>query len=153
MNAAKTFRRSTTLASLALFFVVAQWTAGAGAGTPIKTGKYSGKTTQAAVTPEFRNLSFTVKKGRVTLTSEPSVARDDCVSSPVFTLNGATPSKKLGRNRTFTITATSLGDKIDKIHGKFVAPNEIDGFALYHFTGQDLCSDGKSKVNFTAKHK
>ena len=70
----------------------------------------------------------------------------------MFTLDG-TSSKRLGRNRTFTITHTFLGNKIDKIHGRFVAPNEIDGYALYHFAAQDLCSAGKSKVNFSAKHK
>ncbi len=137
---------------LALLLVIAQWTVPAGAGTPIKTGKYSGKTTQAAVTTSFRKIEFTVKKGRVTLTTEPSVARESCVSSPVFTLDG-TSSKKLGKNRTFTITHTFLGNKIDKIHGKFVESNEIQGYAIYHFAAQDLCSAGRSKVNFTAKHK
>jgi hypothetical protein len=152
LKAAKTFRRTAVVVPLALIIVGIQWTVTAGAGTPIKTGKYSGKTTQAAVADPFRSLSFTVKKGRVTLMTEPSVAREDCISSPVFTLDG-TPSKKLGKNRAFTITHTFLGNKIDKIHGRFVAPDEIDGYALYHFAAQDLCSEGKSKVNFTAKHK
>jgi hypothetical protein len=152
LKAAKTFRRTAIVVPLALLIVVLQWTVVAGAGTPIKTGKYSGKTTQAAIADPFRNLSFTVKKGRVTLTGEPSVAREDCISSPVFTLDGM-PSKKLGTNRTFTITHTFLGNKIDKIHGKFIAPNEIEGYALYNFPGQDLCSGGRSKVNFSAKHK
>jgi len=119
---------------------------------PIKRGKYTGKTTQAAISDPFRKIEFKVTKGRVTLTTEPSVARDLCISSPVFTLDG-TPSKKLGRDRTFTITHTFLGNKIDKIHGKFIAPNEIEGYAIYHFAAQDLCSAGRSKVNFSAKHK
>jgi hypothetical protein len=148
----KTLRRTTILVPLALLFVVAQWTVSAGAGTPIKTGKYKGKTTQQAVTDSFRAIQFKVKKGRVTITTEPSVAREDCVSTPVFTQDG-TSSKRLGRDRTFTLTHTFLGNKIDKIHGKFVSSDEIQGYAIYHFNQQDLCSAGKSKVNFTAKHK
>ena len=137
---------------LALLILVAQWTVSAGAGTPIKTGKYNGKTTQQAIAPAFRKLSFKVKKGKVIITVEPSVARESCISTPVFTLDG-TSSKKLGRGRSFTITHTFFGNKIDKIHGKFVSSNEIQGYALYHFAAQDLCSEGKSKVNFTATHK
>jgi hypothetical protein len=152
LKAPRTLRRIVAAVPIAALLVVVQWTVLAGAGTRIKTGQYSGSTTQAAVAPGFRGIAFTVKKGRVTLTTEPSVAREDCVSAPVFTLDG-TPSKRLGRNRTFTITHTFLGNKIDKIHGRFVAPNEIDGYALYHFAAQDLCSGGKSKVNFSAKHK
>ena len=152
MKGTKTLRRTAVLVPLALLFVVAQWTVPAGAGTPIKTGKYKGKTTQAAVTDSFKKIQFTVKKGKVTITVEPSVARQDCVSTPVFTLDG-TSSKKLGRNRSFTLTHTFLGNKIDKIHGKFVESNEIQGYAIYHFSAQDLCSGGKSKVNFSAKHK
>jgi hypothetical protein len=135
-----------------MLLVVAQWTVMAGAGTPVKTGKYSGKTTQGAISPAFRKIQFTVKKGKVTITTEPSVAFGECISTPVFTLDG-TSSKKLGRDRSFTLTHTFFGNKIDKIHGKFVSSNEIEGYALYHFDAQDLCSGGKSKVNFTAKHK
>ena len=147
----KTLRRIAIVLPLALLSVAFQW-AVAGAGTPIKTGKYSGKTTQAAVADPFRNIQFKVKKGRVTITAEPSVARELCVSTPVFTQDG-NASKKLGRNRSFTLTHTFLGNKIDKIHGRFVAPNEIQGYAIYHFSQQDLCSQGRSKVNFTARHK
>jgi hypothetical protein len=138
---------------LAVLLVAAQWTVMAGAGTPIKTGKYSGKTTQEAISSAFRKVQFTVKKGKVTITTEPSVAFGECISAPVFTLDGTTSSKKLGRDRTFTLTHTFFGNKIDKIHGKFVSSTEIDGYAIYHFQQQDLCSGGKSKVNFSAKHK
>jgi hypothetical protein len=137
---------------LAMLLLVAQWTVMAGAGTPIKTGKYSGKTAQEAVSSAFRKIEFTIKKGKVTITTEPSVAFGECISTPVFTLDG-TSSKKLGKDRTFTLTHTFFGNKIDKIHGKFVSSNEIEGYALYHFDAQDLCSGGKSKVNFTVKHK
>jgi hypothetical protein len=125
----------------------------AGAGTPLKTGKYKGTTSQEAVDKGFRKVEFTLKKGRVTLTTEPTVAFGYCLSTPVFTLEGATASKKIGRNRTFTFTHTFLGTKIDKIHGRFTSSNEVEGFAIYHFSAQDLCPEGKAKVNFTASHK
>jgi hypothetical protein len=137
---------------LVLLVLIAVGATSAGAGSPIKTGKYSGQTTQQAVATGFKTIQFTVKKGKVTLTTEPTVARENCLSTPVFTLDG-TSSKKLGKDRTFTLTHTFLGNKIDKIHGKFVSSDEVQGYALYHFAAQDLCSEGKSKVNFTAKHK
>jgi hypothetical protein len=124
----------------------------ADAGPAVKTGLYKGKTTQQAVTDSFRSIKFKVKKGRVTLTAEPSVAREDCVSTSVFTQDGK-PSQRLGRNRTFTFTRTFFGKKVDKIHGRFVAPDEVEGYAIYHFFAQDLCSGGRARVNFTAKHK
>jgi hypothetical protein len=148
-------RRSALIAALVALATLAMLAPGAGtagAGTPIKTGQYKGKTTQAAVSSGFRQIQFTVKKGKVTLTTEPTVAFESCLSSPVFTLDG-TSSKKLGRDRTFTLTHTFLGNKIDQIHGKFVSSNEVEGYAIYHFNSQDLCSAGKSRVNFTAKHK
>jgi hypothetical protein len=138
---------------LVLLLLLAAWAASAGAGTPIKTGSYSGKTTEQDVTSDFTKIAFTVKKGKVTLTTEPTVARGDCVSAPVFTLGGTTSSKKLARDRSFTLTHTFLGNKFDKIHGKFVSSNKVEGYAIYHFQAQDLCSAGKTKTNFTAKHK
>lgn len=125
----------------------------AGAGEPLKTGAYRGKTTQEAVNSSFRSIQFKLKKGKVRLTAEPTVARGLCVSTPVFTANSATPTKKLGRNRSFTFAHTFFGSKVDKIHGRFVSSNEVEGYAIYHFFAQDLCSEGKTKVNFTAKHK
>jgi hypothetical protein len=137
---------------LALLVTLASGPGSAGAGVALKTGKYTGKTTQEAVSTAFRKIEFTVKKGKVTLTTEPTVARGLCLSTPVFTLEG-TSSKKLGKDRTFTLTHTFLGSKFDKIHGTFVSSNEVEGYAIYHFAAQDLCSEGKTKVNFTAKHK
>jgi hypothetical protein len=125
----------------------------ADAGVAVKTGKYKGKTTQEAVNSSFRGIQFTVKKGKVILTTEPSVGFQSCVSTPVFTLGGTTVSKKLSRNRDFTFAQTFFGNKIDKIHGRFTSSNEVSGFAIYHFAAQDLCGAGKSRVNFTAKHK
>jgi hypothetical protein len=148
----KRIRRSAPLVALVTMLILAAGVGSAGAGSAIKTGAYTGKTTQESVTPSFRQLKFTVKKGKVTLSVEPTVAHGDCLSTPVFTLDG-TSSKKLARDRSFTLTHTFFGNKIDKIHGKFVSPNEVEGYAIYHFQSQDLCSGGKSKVNFTAKHK
>ena len=142
----------TLLIATALASVLLLGPGAADAGVAVKTGKYKGSTTQQAVSSTFRKIQFSVKKGKVTLTQEPSVARDLCVSTPVFTIDGD-PRHKLGRNGTFTFTHTFLGTKIDKIHGRFVSPNEVEGYAIYHFSSQDLCSAGRSKVNFTARHK
>ena len=125
----------------------------ANAGIAVKTGSYKGSTTQQAVNPPFRKFEFTLKKGKVILTTEPSVGFQSCVSTPVFTLGGTTVSKKLGRNRAFTFAQTFFGNKIDKIHGRFTSSNEVEGFAIYHFSDQGLCGTGKSRVNFSAKHK
>jgi len=124
----------------------------ADAGVAVKSGLYKGKTTQQAVTDAFRKIQFKVKKGKIILTTEPSVARESCVSTSVFTMDGK-PSRKLGRNGTFTFMRPFFGKKVDKIQGRFVSPNEIEGFAIYHFFAQDLCSGGRARVNFTAKHK
>jgi hypothetical protein len=140
------------LPAFALATVLLLGPGAADAGIGVKTGKYKGKTTQAAVASSFRVIAFTVKKGRVTLTREPTVARELCVSTPVFTLDG-NPRQKLGRNGTFTFTHTFVGTKVDKIHGRFVGPDQIEGSAIYHFSGQDLCTEGRAEVSFTAKHK
>ncbi len=120
---------------------------------PHRDGKYVGSTTQEAITPSFRKIRFTVKNGKVKLTSEPTVARGYCLSTPVFTLGGTIPTKKLSRRGAFSFTHTFLGNKFDKIHGKFVGVDEVRGYAIYHFFAQDLCSAGRAKVNFSAKHK
>ncbi len=160
MTRATTFRRkrpsgrTRVLGSAALPLAVLMMLGpgAADAGAPVKGGQYKGSTAQQAVSAAFRKINFTVKKGKVVLTTEPTVARESCLSTPVFTLEG-TASKKLGKNRSFTFTHTFLGNKIDKIHGRFVAPDEVEGFALYHFSAQDLCSEGKAMVSVTAKHK
>jgi hypothetical protein len=125
----------------------------ADAGPAIKTGAYTGKTAQAAVASAFRTIGFTVSKGKVTLTTEPTLARESCLSTPVFTPGGATATTKLAKKGTFTFAHTFLGTQIDKIHGRFVDPNVVEGHALYNFSAQDLCSAGRSKVSFTAKHR
>jgi len=123
--------------------------AAADAGVPHKKGAYTGSTAQTAVNAPFRQIKFTVKKGKITLNTEPTVARGLCFSTPVFTLDGSV-SKKVGKKGTFTFSKTFLGNKFDRITGQFVSPTEIDGFAIYHFQSQDLCSEGKTKVRYTA---
>jgi hypothetical protein len=148
----KAIRLTFASSLVALLLVLAPGIGSAGAGTPLKTGKYSGTTTQEAVAKSFRKVEFTLKKGKVTLTTEPTVAFGYCLSTPVFTLEG-TASKKIGGHRSFTFTHTFLGNKIDRIHGRFTSSNEVEGYAIYHFQAQDLCPEGRTKVRFTAKHK
>jgi hypothetical protein len=144
-------RPITAISLLATVIVLAVGPGSAGAGTPLKPGKYTGTTSQEAVAKAFRKVEFSLKKGKVTLTTEPTVAFGACLSTPVFTLEG-TASKKIGGHRSFTFTHTFLGNKIDKIHGRFTSSNEVEGYALYHFSAQDLCGEGKAKVTFTASH-
>jgi hypothetical protein len=126
--------------------------AAAEAGVSYKTGQYNGKTTQSTVNSPFNQIRFAVKKGRITLTTEPTVARGLCVSFPVFTIDG-NPSHKISGRGTFNFTKTYMGNKFDKITGRFVSTTEIEGFAIYHFPQQDLCSEGKTKVRYTATRK
>ncbi len=137
------------LALLAALVVIAPGSASAGAG--IKSGSYSGKTAQAVVNSPFNQIQFSVKKGKVTLTTEPSVAFGLCISTPVFTQEGPVTTRRKGRS--FTFKQTFFGTKVDKIHGRFVSSNEVEGYAVYNFFAQDLCAQGKTKTNFTARHK
>ena len=126
--------------------------AAADAGVSYKKGQYNGKTTQTTVNSPFNQIQFAVKKGRITLTAEPTVARGLCVSGPVFTLDG-TPTHRISGRGTFNFTKTYMGNKFDKITGRFTSTTEIEGFAIYHFPQQDLCSEGKTKVRYTATRK
>jgi hypothetical protein len=144
-------RLALAVAVLAGLVVIAPGPGSAGAAPAFKGGLYKGKTTQEAVTSSYRKVQFTLKKGKVTLTVEPVVAKGVCLSTPVFTLDGP-PTKKLSKSGAFTFTHTYMGNKFDKISGRFTSPDEVEGFAIYHFPAQDLCSEGKVKVTFTAKH-
>jgi hypothetical protein len=126
--------------------------AAADAGVSYKKGQYNGKTTQSTVNSPFNQIRFAVKKGRIILTTEPTVARGLCVSFPVFTIDG-NPSHKISGRGTFNFTKTYMGNKFDKITGRFISTTEIEGFAIYHFPQQDLCSEGKTKVRYTATRK
>lgn len=139
------------LALLAGLLIPLGGPSGAGAGVPHKDGRYRGATAQTAVSPSFRALQFTVRKGKVTLTGEPVVAKGLCLSVPVFTVDG-TPTTKLSGRGSFSFTRTFVGSKFDRISGRFVSPTEVEGFVVYHFQAQDLCAGGKIKVRFTAKH-
>jgi hypothetical protein len=122
------------------------------APVPIMGGTFSGKTSQESVANSFRNLKFTVKrkKRKVTLTLEPTIARGDCFSTPMFTLGGETPTAKLNAKGVFSFTRTFIGSKIDKIKGRFVSPTQIKGTLVYWFADQDLCYDGRVKARFKA---
>jgi hypothetical protein len=139
------------LALLVGLLILVSGPSGADAGVPHKDGRYRGATVQATVTPSYRALQFTVKKGKVRLTGEPVVAKGLCLSTPVFTVDG-TPTRKLSGRGRFTFTRTFIGSKFDRISGRFVSPTEVEGFVVYHFQTQDLCAGGKTKVRFSAKH-
>ena len=47
----------------------------ADAGVAVKSGKFKGKTQQEAIAQSFRSITVTVKKGKVKLITEPTVAR------------------------------------------------------------------------------
>jgi hypothetical protein len=117
-------------------------------------GTFSGKTKQETVALDFRNLQFRVsRKGRVTLLKEPVVRREFCTTVPVFTLDGAQPTKPLSRRGAFAFTNTFEGARIDSIRGRFVTPRRIEGTAVYNFQGSDLCSAGATRVNFVANRQ
>lgn len=138
------------LALLVGLLVLVPGPGGADAGVPHNDGRYRGATTQATVTPSYRALQFTVRKGKVTLTGEPVVAKGLCLSVPVFTVEGNPTTKLSGRGR-FTFTRTFISSKFDRISGRFVSPTEVEGFVVYHFQAQDGCAGGKTKLRFTAK--
>jgi hypothetical protein len=140
------------LAALVLTAMLALGPAAADAGVSYKKGNYGGKTTQSTINSPFNQIGFTVKKGRITLTTEPVVGRGLCVSFPVFTIDG-NPSHRISSRGTFNFTKTYMGNKFNKITGRFISTTEIEGFAIYHFPQQDLCSEGKTKVRYTASRK
>jgi hypothetical protein len=157
MERAKINRSSASIwlgaAALALLLVAAPNAGAAPKGdTVFRSGTYSGKTKQETVDLDFRKIEFRLsRKGKVTLLTEPVVRREFCTSVPVFTLDGATPTKPLSRRGAFTFTNTFLGTKVDRIKARFVSETRIEGFALYNFQGQsDLCSPGSVKVQFGA---
>jgi hypothetical protein len=123
--------------------------------TSFRSGTYAGATKQETVAKEFRSLEFNLsKKGRVTLMAEPVVRKEFCTSVPVFTLDGATPTKPLSRRGAFAFTSTFEGTKLDSIKGQFVSETRVEGFAVYNFQGQsDLCTPGSVKVPFTVSRQ
>jgi hypothetical protein len=129
--------------------------AGAGKIEPRK-GTYRGRTEQRAVASSARAIELDVnrKRTRIELIVEPTVARDFCIASPVFVLDGVPVSARLKRGR-FGFSRTFVGSRFDRITGRFVSPEEIEGEAVYNFAGSDagLCSPGATKVRFSAKRR
>ena len=72
MSRKESVRRLLPATALAAVFLLGPGPADA--GIAVKTGNYKGSTTQQAVSPPFRKFQFTVSKGRVILTTEPTVA-------------------------------------------------------------------------------
>jgi hypothetical protein len=121
-----------------------------------RKGTYGGKTKQRSVEGSARRIELRVnaKGTRIELTVEPTVARDFCIAPPTFVVDGVTPTTRVKRGR-FGFSHTFVGSRIDRITGTFVAPDEIEGEALYHFAASDagLCSAGTTKVRFSAKKR
>lgn len=148
-------RWALPLAAAALALLLAWSPASAAAAkkgkevTSFRSGTYKGKTVQESVSDEARHMELRVKKGKVTLLTEPVIRFGFCLSLPVFTLGGETPVKPLSRRGAFSFTSTFLGTKIDKIEGQFTTEKKIQGTAVYNFASADLCEEGVAKVKFT----
>ena len=118
-----------------------------------KKGRYSGTTTQERVEKETRTIEFRVKGSKISLTQEPGVARNFCLSSPVFLLDVDKVTTKLRGNGGFSFSSIFIGSKFHSIRGQFNEKGEIDGTATYWFRDSDSgsCGAGRSEVKFTAK--
>jgi len=156
MSRTGTSPRIAAAATAALLAALTLALAGPGIAAPVapKKGTYKGKTSQRSVNASFRQIEFKVngKRTRITLTVEPVVARNFCVSAPVFLAEGSSVSTKLRRGR-FAFTETFVGSKFHRIAGRFVAPDEIEGEATYWFAESDagLCGAGSTTTKFSAE--
>ncbi|MDP9228475.1 MAG: hypothetical protein M3M99_05410 [Actinomycetota bacterium] len=148
-------RVSATTAAVAVI-ALASVVGESGGAAPIapKKGEYRGKTAQQAVASSARQIAFKLKGKKISLTAEPLVARNFCVSPPVFLLDVASVSTKFKGNR-FKFTSTFIGSKMDKISGRFVSSTKIEGEVLYHFpeSASGLCGAGTTRISFSAKRK
>ncbi|MGH2956198.1 MAG: hypothetical protein ACRDL6_04300 [Solirubrobacterales bacterium] len=120
-----------------------------GSKLEFKSGTFRGKTVQESVNVDHRRLEFRIKKGKVTLLTEPVIRRGFCLSPPVFTLEDEEPVKPLSKGGAFSFTRTFLGTKIDKITGRYVGARKIRGLAVYNFAAAEECAAGVAKVKFT----
>ena len=120
-----------------------------------KKGSYSGSTKQDRVIKSARKIAFKVRGKKISLTTEPAVARNFCISAPVFLEDVSEVTVKLGKAGKFSFESTFIGTKINRISGAFNENGEIEGEILYHFNASDagLCSAGKAKTTFTAKRR
>jgi hypothetical protein len=119
-----------------------------------RSGNYKGTTTQQSVVASARRITFRVKSRRITLTTEPVVRRDFCLTPPVFIEEeGQVVTKKISRNGTFSFERTFVGQKVNRIRGTFVDDHTIEGTATYHFpaSASGQCSAGKESPRFTAE--
>jgi hypothetical protein len=120
-----------------------------------KKGTYSGNTKQSNVLKSARAIAFKVKGKKITLTTEPVVAKGLCVSPPVFLIDpGQTVSTKIKGGR-FSFSATHVGSKINRIKGTFTSTETIEGEITYYFddSATDLCQAGKKKTTFEIKRR
>jgi len=143
-----------TVVVVAVMLGIAQGSAGGAASVTPTKGTYSGHTKQDNVLKSARAIGFKVngKRTRISLTTEPVIARQFCASPPVFLLDVNSVSTKLKRGK-FSFSATFSGSKINKIKGQFVTNKSIEGEITYFFATSDagLCSAGKTTTTFTAK--
>jgi hypothetical protein len=119
-----------------------------------RKGTYKGKTSQASVEAPFRQIAFKVKGKRITLTVEPVIRHDFCLSPPVFVEEGAPPvTKKISANGSFSFDRTFEGSRINRIRGTFVDDRTIEGTARYFFpdSASGQCAAGKETPRFTAR--
>jgi hypothetical protein len=144
----------TLLALVGCLAVVALGATSAGAAT-FKKGTYKGHTKQDRVLKSARAINLKVKGSKISLTAEPAVARNWCISAPVFLLDTDKVTTKLKKGGGFSFSRIFIGTKFDQIKGRLNEEGEIEGTALYHFRDSDsgLCADGKTKVRFKAKLK
>lgn len=143
------------LAGLLGAIVLAALPVGAGAA-PVKVqkGVYSGHTKQSRVSQSARAVGLKVQgnRKRIVLTTEPAVARNLCISAPVFLLDETKVTAKIRRGK-FKFARTFVGSKQNRIRGRFTEPGVIEGVIVYHFRHSDagLCGAGKTRVRFTAE--
>jgi hypothetical protein len=119
-----------------------------------RKGTYKGKTSQASVEAPFRQIAFKVKGKRITLTVEPVIRHDFCLSPPVFVEEGGPAvTKKISANGSFSFDRTFEGSRINRIRGTFVDDRTIEGTARYFFpdSASGQCAAGKETPRFTAR--
>jgi hypothetical protein len=118
-----------------------------------RKGSYKGKTSQASVEGAFRQIRFSVKGKRITLTTEPVIRHGFCLSPPVFVEEGAPPvTKKISGNGSFAFERTFEGSRMNLIKGRFVDEKTIEGRIRYFFpaSASGECDAGKETPTFTA---
>ena len=139
-------------AALTLGLLLLPATAAAQTAVP-KKGTFGGATKQEGVIKSARGIAFKLKGRKISLTTEPAIARNFCISTPVFLQDVSSVTVKLSKSGRFSFQSTFIGTKINRISGAFNEKGVIEGEILYHFNASDagLCSAGKAKTTFSAK--